>query len=80
MRKTDYLFFFGRFVFSLHPRLILCFYGCTNEFKSCVPMAAGRTAVVPFSLDLTVLADARVLGLLSLVLILIRTLSGIGAT
>jgi hypothetical protein len=43
-------------------------------------MAAGRTAVAPFSLDLTVAASARVLGLLSLVLLLIRTLSGIGAT
>ena len=43
-------------------------------------MAAGRTAVARFSKDLTVLADARVLGLLSLVLILIRALSGSGAT
>ena len=44
------------------------------------PMAFGRTAAVPFSVDLTVLADVRALGLLSLVLLLIRTLSGIGAT
>jgi hypothetical protein len=44
------------------------------------PMALGRTAAAPFPLDLTVLANVRVLGLLSLVLLLIRTLSGIGAT
>ena len=43
-------------------------------------MAAGRTIAAPFSLDLTVPASVRALGLLSLVLLLIRTLSGIGAT
>ena len=43
-------------------------------------MVAGRTAVARFPLDLTVLADVRALGLLSLVLLLIRTLSGIGAS
>jgi len=43
-------------------------------------MAFGRTATAPFPLDLMVVADARALGLLSLVLLLIRTLSGIGAT
>ena len=43
-------------------------------------MAAGRVISAPVSLDLMVLADVRALGLLSLVLILIRTLSGIGAS